>query len=139
MQKIVLVIGALLIGNGLFATERILGSAGSTGRWVKVSRIQNVNPINGGECSNFSGSVTVQTDYGQAGYEQYYAIFSFGSRGGVKPLLQEFGDAANRPVNDLSRIEWRVYTDSQGWHYLWFWQSNYSRFANFNYAQTCVM
>mgnify|MGYP000037970901 FL=1 len=136
MKKTVLLIVGLLLSNGLFATEKLLGATG-TGRWVKVARIQNANPINVGECSTFSGSVNVQTDYGQTGHEQYYAIFSFGSRGGVKPLLQEFGDAANRSVGDLSRIEWRVYTDAQGWHYLWFWQSNYSRFANFDYAQTC--
>lgn len=121
-----------------FATEKILGAAGSTGRWVKIARIQNKNPIDGGECSGFSGTLNIRTDYGQAGTQQYYAIFSFGSRGGIKPLLQEFGDAANRAVTDTSRVEWRVYADSQGWHYLWFWQSNYSPFAAFDYQISCA-
>jgi len=138
MKRIVCLLIAFIMANHLWATEKILGSSGSTGRWVKVARIQNVNPVNGSECSTFSGSVNVQTDYGQAGTEQYYAIFSFGSRAGIKPLLQEYGDAANRAVGDLSRVEWRVYTDTQGWHYLWFWQSNYSKYTIFDYAQSCI-
>ncbi|MGW9686766.1 hypothetical protein [Flagellimonas sp. 2504JD1-5] len=121
-----------------YATDKILGAVGSTGRWVKIARIQNRNPIDGGECSGFSGTLNIRTDYGQAGNQQYYAIFSFGSRGGIKPLLQEFGDAANRAVTDPSRVEWRVYSDSQGWHYLWFWQSNYSPFAAFDYQTSCA-
>lgn len=137
MGKVLLLLGVLCVSTSLRATEKILGSAGNTGRWVKVARIQNRNPIDGGECTNISGTLNVQTDYGQSGTHQYYAIFSFGSRGGIKPLLQEFGDAANRPVTDSSRIEWRIYSDSQGWHYLWFWQSNYSLYAVFDYNQSC--
>nr|WP_299170382.1 hypothetical protein [uncultured Allomuricauda sp.] len=136
-KKIVLAI-FLLATISSFATEKVLGAVGSSGRWVKIARIQNRNPIDGGECSGFSGTLNIRTDYGQAGNQQYYAIFSFGSRGGVKPLLQEFGDAANRPVTDPSRVEWRVYTDPQGWHYLWFWQSNYSPFAAFDYQTSCA-
>ncbi|MGX1931314.1 hypothetical protein [Flagellimonas sp. 2504JD4-2] len=138
MKKLVLLLGAFCISINVSATDKILGSGGSTGRWVKVARIQNKNPIDGGECSSISGTLNVQTDYGQTGTQQYYAIFSFGSRGGVKPLLQEFGEAANRSVTDPSRIEWRVYTDSQGWHYLWFWQSNYSLYAAFDFQTICA-
>ncbi|MEC7262907.1 MAG: hypothetical protein VXW38_04140 [Bacteroidota bacterium] len=137
MTRVVWILLIIFIPIGALATERVLDGTGSAGRWVKVARIQNSNPIGGAECTSFSGSLNIQTDYGQAGSEQYYAIFSFGSRGGVIPLLQEYGHAVNRSVGDPSRIEWRVYTDEQGWHYLWFWQSNYSRYAIFNYGQTC--
>lgn len=137
MKNILFTISCMLIITISHATEKKLEGSGSTGRWVKIARIQNVNPINGSECSSISGTVNVQTDYGQTGSEQYYAIFSFGSRGGIKPLLVEYGDAANRSSSDISRIEWRIYTDSNGWHYLWFWQSNYSKYATFNYDNTC--
>ena len=126
------------IVTNLQAKEKILGSVGNTGRWVKIARIQNSNPINGGECSSISGTLNVQTDFGQTGSQQYYAIFSFGSRGGIKPLLREFGDAANRAATDSSRIEWRIYTDSQGWHYLWMWQSNFSLYAAFDFQSICA-
>ncbi|WP_422079424.1 hypothetical protein [Ulvibacterium sp.] len=137
MKKELFLVIFLLMYISMFATEKELGAT-SSGRWVKIARIQNQNPIGGSECSSFSGSLNIQTDYGQSGTQQYYAIFSFGSRGGIKPLLQEFGDAASRPVTDPSRIEWRVYTDAQGWHYLWFWQSNYSHYALFDYKRTCA-
>tara|TARA_R110000796_G_scaffold250650_2_gene380108 strand:+ start:4600 stop:5529 length:930 start_codon:yes stop_codon:yes gene_type:complete len=139
-MKIVLKIAFFLFMQitswAILATERVLAPT-STGGWVKVARIQNANPINGDECSSFSGTINVQTDFGESGIAQYYAIFSFGSRGGIKPLLQEFGNAANRIDTDPSRVEWRIYTDLQGWHYLWFWQSNYSRYAAFDYQNAC--
>ncbi|MEN1786410.1 MAG: hypothetical protein AAGF77_14935 [Bacteroidota bacterium] len=137
IKKLVLFFGFLGVALNVNATEKILGAVGGSGRWVKIARIQNQNPIAGGECSSFSGSLNLQTDFGQSGTEQYYAIFSFGSRGGLKPLLQEYGEAVNRPVTDLSRVEWRIYEDAQGWHYLWFWQSDYSRYAAFDYQTVC--
>jgi hypothetical protein len=115
-----------------------LSATGSTGRWVKVAKIQNANPISGAESSGLTGTLNIRTDFGQAGNQQYYAIFSFGSRGGIKPLLTEFGDAANRPITDQSRIEWRVYQSADGWHYLWIWQSNYSSFAHFDYQSLSI-
>jgi hypothetical protein len=119
--------------TSLHAKIKELNSTGSSGRWIKIARIQNANPIDGSESSQFAGTVNIQTDYGQTGTQQYYAIFSFGCRGGIIPLLEEFGGASGREVADQSRIEWRIYTDTEGWHYLWFWQSNYSRFVEFDY------
>lgn len=112
-----------------------LSSTGSTGRWIKVSRIQNTNPMTGSEKANISGTLNIQTDFGQTGFAQYFAIFSFGSRGGIKPMLTEFGDAANRTSTDASRIEWRIYKAPDNWHYLWLWQSTYSSYAHFEYEK----
>lgn len=115
------------------------GSTSNNGRWIKIARVQNKNPIDGGEKAQITGTVYSQTDIGQTGSAQYIAHFSFGSRGGIKPLLVEFGDASNRAGNDPSRIEWRIYKDPNGWHYLWFWQSNYSRFVDFQYKGYAVV
>lgn len=132
MKKFILLF-LLLSSIILSAKEKDLGYASSSGRWVKIVRIQNRNPIDGGEYGQFSGTLNIQTDFGQTGSSQYYAIFSFGIRGGIKPLLVEFGDASKRSASDPSRVEWRIYKDTNGWHYLWLWQSNYSLQAVFDY------
>lgn len=126
----------LLLPFLAFSIEKQLGSTSVNGRWIKIARIQNRVPIDGAEYSQFSGSLNIQVDYGSTGSEQYYAIFSFGSRGGIKPMLFEIGDAARRKVSDPSRVEWRVYKAPDGYHYLWMWQSNYCRYAVFDYQIT---
>ena len=133
--KVLIAITLIVVSANGIAQTKQFSSTGSNGRWIKVARIQNQNPIDGSEFSNISGIVNTQTDFGQSGSAQYHAIFSFGSRGGIKPLLNEFGDAANRSVNDPSHVEWRVYKSPDNWHYLWFYQSNYSEYLSFDYKQ----
>nr|WP_320120073.1 hypothetical protein [uncultured Marinifilum sp.] len=136
MKKVLLLyvlIKFTLVG---FALEKKLGTTSYEGKWVKIAKIQNRYPIDGAEFSQFSGSLNIQVDYGTTGSAQYYAIFSFGSRGGIKPMLFEIGDASRRDVNDPSRVEWRIYKSPEGYHYLWMWQSNYCRYAVFDYQAT---
>jgi len=136
MKKIVLGICLILYAFTGYSIEKGLEATGATGRWVKIARIQNREPIDGAEYSQFSGTLNIQTDFGRTGSEQYYAIFSFGSRGGIRPLLFEMGDAARRSTTNTNRIEWRIYKAPDGYHYLWMWQSNYCRYAVFNYQAT---
>ena len=139
MKIIKLLVFSMLMAPffGLAQTQTLTGT-GSTGRWVKIARIQNRNPITGGESAGIAGTLNIQTDFGSTGNEQYFAVFSFGSRGDIRPMLTEFGDAAGRSSNDPSRIEWRVYSTPDGWHYLWLWQSNYSRYAKFDFQSNSI-
>ena len=137
-MKYLWITGLLLVSFLSMAQTHTAPYVSSSGRWIKVARIQNQNPINSGERGNISGTVNVQTDFGQSGSAQYQAIFSFGVRGGIRPLLTEFGDAAGRAVTDNSRVEWRIYRDPSGWHYLWFHQSNYSSYAHFEFQGTGI-
>ncbi|MBV6644868.1 MAG: hypothetical protein KI790_05445 [Cyclobacteriaceae bacterium] len=132
MRQFIIILG-VICSIGLNAQTRELGVTGQNGRWVKVARIQNQNPIGNGESTTFSGLVNIQTDYGQTGSSQYLAIFSFGVRGGITPQLTEFGATSMKSATDPSRVEWRIYRAPNGWHYLWFWQSNYSKYAKFDY------
>lgn len=110
-----------------------VGSTTSVGRWIKIARIQHVNPVNSGETAQLVGNVKLQADYGDTGGTQYMADFSFGSRGTLRPILNEYGNAVFRASTEPDRVEWRIYTDTSGWHYVWMWQPEYSHFAHFEY------
>ncbi|EQC49093.1 hypothetical protein M899_2680 [Bacteriovorax sp. BSW11_IV] len=115
------------------------GTPAAVGRWIKIARIQDTNPVNSGETAQFVGNVKLQADYGDTGGTQYVADFSFGSRGTLRPILNESGNAAFRTIGQADRVEWRIYTDPSGWHYLWMWQPEYSHFAHFEYiANNCI-
>jgi len=133
MRKLLLFFCFIALSLAGLSLEKKLSGTSGAGRWLKIARIQNRQIIDGGEYAQFSGRLNIQTDYGQTGTAQYHATFSFGSRGGIRPLLFEMGDAARRGLNDPSRMEWRIYKAPDGYHYLWMYQSNYCKYAVFDY------
>jgi hypothetical protein len=111
--------------------ESDFGGLGAGGRWIKVARIQKDNPIGAGELAQFVGRAMIQSNYGNTGGAQYIAEFSFGSRGTIQPLLNEFGLGAHN--GGASRVEWAIYRDADGWHYLYLFQPEYSGFGVIDY------
>jgi hypothetical protein len=124
--------------NGL-KTKNLNGSTGGSVKWYKVARIQNENPIAGGEYSTFTGILFVQRDYGNTANNTIGQVnFSFGARNGaIKPVIFATGDGA--ALTNNNGYKFRVYKDASGWHYLYFMKPYYSNFATFLYrADGCT-
>ena len=109
-----------------------LGDSGAAGRWFRVGRIQNTNPINSAETAFFSGQLFVQDDFGNTASLQSAVTFGFGIRSGtIAPILFNAGSSSIR--GDPDKWAFQVWKDSSDWHYLYFFQPEYSRYAKFIY------
>ncbi|GEM_PF-4107862 len=116
--------------NGMRVKE-LPANLTANGKWWRVAILDD--GIDSGEANRaqFMGTLYAQTDYRKAGSRQYIAHFSFGSRGNIFPLLNEFGSAS---------IEWRLYQDNTTNLYeLWVQQSDYSDFMQFAYKPSAVV
>ncbi|WP_128894627.1 pyocin knob domain-containing protein [Longirhabdus pacifica] len=96
-----------------------------TPRWIKIGRIQNKNPIDSSEITNFSGMANIQCDFGAAGTDQAIVHFSFGVRHAIIPLFFVMGDGRG--------FEFQIYKDESDWHWLYFKTPPYSAFCTFTY------
>lgn len=116
-------------------TRALNNVTGGTGQWFRVARIQHRNPIDEAEGANFTGTAYVQSDYGYSRRFQSVFQFSFGSRDNAGlaawfPLCVNLGEGGGR---------FAIYREADGWHYLWFYQDIFSRFAVFQYFnQDCT-
>jgi hypothetical protein len=115
--------------NSAFQFKDIGGTA-ATGQWVKIARIQRVNPIDGGEAAQFTGVAYFGPNIAHTSDQAYTAHFSFGSRGtSMKPSFLWLGDT-------VTNVKFQVWRTADGWTYLYVWQGTYSKFGRFMYAET---
>lgn len=116
-----------------FRQIRELGSTLDKAKWYKVARIQNT-PDKEKSYSQISGKVSAQANWGFSSFRSGIINFTFGSRGSAfKPSLTVMGDAMNGISDDY--LKFRIYKDADGYHYLYFYQSKYSRYCTFEYTQ----
>lgn len=120
-----------LVSKGkVFDVVKKLGATSSSGRWIKVARIQNANPIDGSERTSFFGTVYCQEDFGKAGYRNFIAHFAFASRtdsgSSIIPVFVKLGDG--------TQAKFAIYRHSDGYHWLYFYQPMYSDICVFYYA-----
>lgn len=115
-------------------------NASSSPKWYKVGRIQNnqnSDPNHSSNQAQISGSLFAQTN-SAFGSDQYIAHFSFNVRnndvpGTIEPILVEYGDALEAS-SSTARVIWKIFKDSDGYHYLWVQQSRWSNFMQFVYS-----
>ncbi len=110
---------------GAYKRKIAFASTDTTGRWMLIARIQNkANPNDSTENAMFKGTAIIDSSYGRAGDRQSICQFTFGSRNGVRPAFFTVGDYIP---------EFRIVRKSDGFRYLYLYQTAYSRRVIFDY------
>lgn len=124
-----------VVSSEALRVKHLITETGASPKWYRTVRIQNNNPVDSGESTVFSGTATIQGDFGVTnGSRQGVIHFAFGVR--PDAIVQSLTSMGGIRFTGGSHPKFEIWQHSDGWHYLYFQAPRWNKRATFRYSLT---